>query len=85
MFSKKKANKNNKLGVKGVYKLKNGHYQAKIQYYNQTYTKSSSCLEEVVRWRKSKEIELYGEFAYNEEGDALVWAVAYIHTLIFQF
>lgn len=66
------ANKNNKLGVKGVYKLKNGHYQAKIQYYNQTYTKSSSCLEEVVRWRKSKEIELYGEFAYNEEGDALV-------------
>lgn len=61
------ANKNNKLGIKGVYQLKNGHYQAKIQYFDKIYTKSSSSLDEVVEWRNNKEKELYGEFAYINE------------------
>ena len=61
------ANKNNQLGIKGVFKLKNGHYQAKIQYFNKIYTKSSSSLDEVVEWRINKEKELYGEFAYNDK------------------
>lgn len=59
------ANKNNKLGIKGVFKLKNGHYQAKIQYFNKIYTKSSANLNEVVKWRVDKEKELYGDFAYE--------------------
>lgn len=61
------ANKNNKLGIKGVFQLKNGRYQAKIQCFDKIYTKSSANLDEVVKWRKNKEKELYGEFAYIDD------------------
>lgn len=58
------ANINNKLGLKGIYKLENGQYQAKIQKGKRTYTKNSNDLEFLVTWRLNKEIELYGQFAY---------------------
>lgn len=58
------ANKNNKLGIKGVYRLKNGHYQGKIQYFDKIYTKNSANLQEVIKWRQQKEQELYGEFSF---------------------
>lgn len=64
------ANKNNKLGIKGIYQLKNGRYQAKIHKDTKIYTKNSPILDEVIEWRKNKELELYGEFAYlNQKGE----------------
>lgn len=59
------ANKNNKLGIKGVVQLTNGRYRAKIERNGQIYSKTSANLNEVVVWRQQKEKELYGDFAYN--------------------
>lgn len=59
------ANKNNKLGIKGVVQLKNGSYRAKIEQSGKIYSKTSVDLNEVVEWRTQKEQELYGDFAYR--------------------
>lgn len=65
------ANKNNKLGIKGVVQLKNGRYRASIEHFGHKYSKTSANLNEVVAWRIAKEQELYGDFAYNyAEGDS---------------
>lgn len=59
------ANCNNKLGIKGVFKTKNGSYMAKIERNGRIYTKTNKNLDIVVNWRHEKEKELYGEFAYK--------------------
>lgn len=59
------TNRNNALGIKGIYYIKSlGTYQAKIQKDEKIYTKSSNDISYLIRWRKEKEIELYGEYAY---------------------
>lgn len=59
------VNANNKLGIKGVFQCKNGSYIAKIQKGDKIYTKTDKNLDKVIEWRKMKEIELYGEYAYG--------------------
>ncbi len=62
------VNSNNKLGIKGIFKKRDGNYIAKIEKGNKIYTKSSGDLEYLIAWRKAKEIELYGEYAYKYGG-----------------
>lgn len=66
----KKIPKNNKTGIKGVYRTKKGEYTAYIgfqkkRYYLGTYSK----LEEAGKARKDAEQYLYGDFLkwYSEE------------------
>ena len=59
------ANCNNKLGIKGVFRRKNGSYMAKIECDGKIYTKTNKNLDIVISWRHEKEKELYGEFAYK--------------------
>lgn len=60
------VNKNNSLGIKGIYELKqSGIYQAKISKGDKTYTKNSKNLSFLIEWRQNKEKELYGEYAYS--------------------
>lgn len=61
----RQANSNNKLGIKGVFQLKNGNYMAKIQQGNKTFTKTNKDINVVIAWRQKKETELYGEYAYG--------------------
>ena len=60
------ANKNNKLGVKGVFfDNRVNKYIARIYKNGKTYWIGSYCtLEEAKQARVQKEIELFGEFAY---------------------
>lgn len=61
------ANSNNKLGTKGIYWLNhNNCYQAKIQKGNKIYSKKSTDIDFLIKWRKEKELELYGEYAYSD-------------------
>lgn len=59
--------KNNMIGIRGIYKYPNGSYRASITKDGQTYTKTSKDLNFVVKWRREKEIELFKEFAYKEK------------------
>lgn len=61
------ANSNNKLGLKGIYWLNHSNcYQAKIQKGNKIYSKKSTDIDFLIKWRKEKELELYGEYAYSD-------------------
>lgn len=60
------VNKNNMLGLKGIYFVKaSNNYQAKIQKGDKVYTKNSSDIDFLINWRREKELELYGEYAYK--------------------
>lgn len=62
----RKANKNNKLGVKGVYLLHN-KYIASIEIDGQKIIIGVfDNLEDAKCARQNKERELFGEFAYKE-------------------
>lgn len=59
-----KTHKNNKLQIKGI----SGHqnrYQAHIRKDGNVYQKRFKTLEEAVAWRKQKEEELHGEYAFK--------------------
>lgn len=54
------------LGLKGIYFVKaSNNYQAKIQKGDKIYTKNSSDIDFLINWRREKELELYGEYAYK--------------------
>lgn len=60
------CNKTNKLGVKGVEKIKNGRYIARIMFNGKTqHIGTYDTIEEARQARLRKEIELFGEFAYQ--------------------
>lgn len=60
------ANKNNKLGIKGIFWNKRSNkFMAKIQKEHKIYSKQSSDLDALIEWRKGMENKLYGEYAYN--------------------
>lgn len=63
------ANQNSKTGVKGVRKTKNGkRYIASIvKNYQNIYIGTYDTLEEARQARIKKEIELFGEFAFQDE------------------
>ena len=59
------ANCNNKLGIKGIIQRPNGSYLARIECNGKIYSKTDKKLETVIKWRRNKEKELYGDFAYK--------------------
>lgn len=62
------ANKNNKLGYKGIFLNKNGtRYCARIMVnHKNIHLGTFDTLEEAIRARKDAEIKYFGEFAYDE-------------------
>lgn len=61
-------NRNNTTGAKGVSKSKNGRYVASIgKSYQNIYIGTYDTLEEARQARVEKEIELFGEFAFQDE------------------
>lgn len=62
------ANKNNKLGYKGISLNKNKtKYCARIMVnYKTIYLGTFNTLEEAIKARQEAEIKYFGEFAYNE-------------------
>jgi hypothetical protein len=61
----KGANKNNKLGIKGVYKARNKYWAYITKDYKKIHIGVFCSLEEAMFARNQKEIELFGEFAYK--------------------
>ena len=60
------ANKNNKLGIKGIFWNKQSDkYMARIEKEGKKYSKQSDNLDMLVTWRTEMEKELYGEYAYK--------------------
>lgn len=60
------ANKNNKLGIKGIFWNKQSDkYMASIEKEGKKYSKQSDNLDMLVTWRTEMEKELYGEYAYK--------------------
>lgn len=58
-------NKNNKLGIKGVYK-KNGKYYSQITKNGHTfYLGTFMNLQEAIKIHSQKQLEFFGEFAYK--------------------
>lgn len=57
--------KNNELKLRGVHRYKNGSYRATIVKDGVSYTKTSKDLDFIIKWRREKENELFGEFAYQ--------------------
>lgn len=61
------CNKNNKLGVKGVNKIKNGKYVARIMINGKTvHLGCYNTIEEAKSARVNAEKKYFGEFAYDE-------------------
>lgn len=59
-------NTNNSLKIKGIYfNAKRNKYEAKIHKGKKVYFKSSDNISELILWRRSKEKELYGEYAFQ--------------------
>lgn len=62
------ANSNNVLGIKGVSKLKNGKYTARITVDGRTvHLGTFETIDEAHNARSKKERELFGEFAFGKE------------------
>lgn len=61
----KGANKNNKLGIKGVYKHDEKYYPYICKNGKQIHLGTFKNLEDAIYVRKQKEIELFGDFAYK--------------------
>lgn len=57
--------KNNVLGLRGIYRFENGSYRATIVKDGMTYSKTNKDLDFIIEWRRKKEIELFGEFAFR--------------------
>lgn len=60
-----RVHKNNKLQIKGVLKYYKNGYRAYIMKNGEKIEKTFKTLEECIKWRKQKEQELHGEFAYK--------------------
>jgi len=60
--SNTKTQKNNKLGIKYIYKYKNG-YKFELTKHKITYYKSFKKLEDAIAYRNIKVKEICGEFA----------------------
>lgn len=66
------CNKNNKLGIKGVSKLHNGKYFARIMHnYKNIYLGTFSTIEEAKKARQEAEKKYCGEFQYQEGGEII--------------
>lgn len=60
------ANKNNKLGIKGIFWNKQSNkFMASIEKEGKKYSKQSDNLGMLITWRAEMEKELYGEYAYK--------------------
>lgn len=60
------CNKNNKLGIKGVYQLKNGKYTASIMVnYKSIYLGCFCNLDDAISARQKAEEKYFGEYAYK--------------------
>ncbi len=66
----KSVQKNNKLGLKGIYEEET-HYRAQIsknkKQISKSFPKTEKGLEEAKTWRKEKEKELFGEFNFKND------------------
>lgn len=57
--------KNNVLGLRGIYRFANGSYRATIVKDGMIYSKTNKDLNFIIEWRRKKEFELFGEFAFR--------------------
>tara|TARA_R110000822_G_scaffold53229_1_gene137312 strand:+ start:789 stop:1472 length:684 start_codon:yes stop_codon:yes gene_type:complete len=61
--SNTKTQKNNKLGLKYIHKIKNGYYKFKLVKNKIVYSKNFKTIEETIEYRNIKVREICGEFA----------------------